>query len=196
MVNSNVLTQELWGTTWTYVKTVVDTAREPFLILDKDLQVLAANESFYQLFKVARSETEGTFVYEIGNKQWDIPVLKKLLEEIIPRETFFKDFEVDHIFPTIGRKIIKLNARQIFGIKEKEFPDLILLAMEDVTDRQLAQNKLEEYTKRLEEEFEKRTQELEMRVKELEKLTKMLAERELELKDLRKEIEELKKKLK
>ena len=87
------LSNELWETTWTYVKTVVDTVREPFLVLDKNLQVVAANETFYQLFKVARADTESKYVYNIGNKQWNIPALKKLLEEIVPCDTFFKDFE-------------------------------------------------------------------------------------------------------
>lgn len=190
------LADELWATTWTYVKTVVDTVREPFLILDKNLRVVAANESFYQFFKVARSETENVFVYDIGNGQWNIPALKKLLEEIIPRETFFKDFEVDHKFPVIGRKIMLLNSRQIFGARDKSLPQLILLAIEDVTVRELAEKKLEEYTERLEEAIEKRTVQLEKRIRELEKMTKIIAERELKMIGLKKEISELKKKLK
>jgi len=190
------LSNELWSTTWTYVKTVVDTAREPFLILDKNLRVVAANETFYQLFKVSRSETENQFIYDIGNKQWNIPPLKRLLEEIVPRDTFFKDFEVDHNFPVIGRKIIYLNARQIFGAREKALPQLIILAMEDVTAKELAEKKLEEYTTRLEEAVEKRTVQLENRIKELEKITKVNSDQESIIAKLKKEIGELKSRLK
>ncbi|MDD2758373.1 MAG: PAS domain-containing protein [Patescibacteria group bacterium] len=191
----NGLANEIWQTTWTYVKTVVDTVREPFLILDKNLRVVAANESFYQFFKVSRAETENAYVYDIGNKQWNVPSLKRLLEEIVPRDTFFKDFEVDHNFQLIGRKIIFLNARQIFGARDKSLPQLILLAMEDVTAKELAEKKLEEYTQRLEGAVEKRTAQLEKRIKELEKLTKIIAERELKLVKLTKEISELRKRL-
>ncbi|MDD4901392.1 MAG: PAS domain-containing protein [Patescibacteria group bacterium] len=192
----NDLSNELWSTTWTYVKTVVDTAREPFLILDKNLRVAAANETFYQLFKVSRSETEDKYIYDIGNKQWNIPSLKKLLEEIVPRDTFFKDFEVDHVFPVVGRKIILLNARQIFGAQDRALPQLILLAMEDTTIRILAERKMEEYTQRLEEAVEKRTIQLEVRVRELEKITKIIAERESKIIELRKQVSELKQRLK
>jgi len=175
---------------------VVDTVREPFLVLDKNLQVVAANETFYQLFKVARADTENKYVYNIGNKQWNIPALKRLLEEIVPRDAFFKDFEVDHYFPVIGRKIIMLNARQIFGAESRSLPQLILLAMEDVTSKELAEKKLEEYTERLQEAVEKRTAQLERRIKELEKITKITAMQKSKIMKLEKEIGELKKKLK
>jgi len=191
--NQKNLANELWATTWTYVKTVVDTVREPFLILDKNLRVVAANESFYQFFKVTLAETENVFIYDIGNKQWNLPSLKRLLEEIIPRETFFKDFEVDHVFPVIGRKIMLLNSRQIFGARSKALPQLILLAMEDVTAKELAEKKLEEYTERLEEAVAKRTVQLEKRVKELETMTKTIAKRELKVAELQREIIQLKK---
>jgi nitrogen-specific signal transduction histidine kinase len=191
--NQKNLANELWATTWTYVKTVVDTVREPFLILDKNLRVVAANESFYQFFKVTLAETENVFIYDIGNKQWNLPSLKRLLEEIIQRETFFKDFEVDHVFPVIGRKIMLLNSRQIFGARSKALPQLILLAMEDVTAKELAEKKLEEYTERLEEAVAKRTVQLEKRVKELETMTKTIAKRELKVAELQREIIQLKK---
>lgn len=184
---------ELWETTWTYVKTVVDTVREPFLILDKNFKVVVANEAFYQFFKVARASTEKQDVFKIGDGQWNIPSLKRLLEEILPRDTFFKDFEVDHDFQIIGRKIMRLNARQIYGTKDKSLPQLILLAMEDVTAKELAEKKLEEYTTRLEEAIDKRTIQLENRIKELEKLTKIIAERESMVLKLRAEIDTLKK---
>lgn len=129
------LADRLWEESWTYIKTVVDTVREPFLILNKDLCVMAANESFYRIFQVEPATTENKHVYELGNGQWDIPALRKLLEEILPSNTFFKGFEVIHEFPGIGRKVMMLNARRIFqeGNALGVSP-IILLAMEDVTE--------------------------------------------------------------
>jgi hypothetical protein len=103
---------------------------------------------------------------------------------------------VDHNFPVIGRKIIYLNARQIFGAREKALPQLIILAMEDVTAKELAEKKLEEYTTRLEEAVEKRTVQLENRIKELEKITKVNSDQESIIAKLKKEIGELKSRLK
>src|SRR3989339_107369 len=129
--------ERLWEESWTYIKTVVDVVREPVLILDHDLKVMAANESFYRMFQVEVKDTENKIVYELGNGQWNIPALKKLLEDILPQNTFFKGFEVSHDFPVIGHKIMILNARQIRSKEEnakKMLPPIILLAMEDVTD--------------------------------------------------------------
>jgi PAS domain-containing protein len=121
---------------WTYVKTVADIVREPILILDKDLRVMAANDSFYRMFQVDQKDTEHTLVYKLGNGQWDIPELRKLLEEIIPKNTFFKDFEITHEFPFIGRKVMVLNARQIHFVNNDApelFPSIIFLAIEDIS---------------------------------------------------------------
>src|SRR5689334_10999042 len=107
------LVARVWGESWTYIKTVVDVVREPILILDKELHVMAANEAFYRTFQVELKDTEHKIVYELGNGQWNIPALKKLLEDILPKNTFFKGFEVIHEFPFIGRKVMILNARQI-----------------------------------------------------------------------------------
>ena len=122
---------------WTYIKTVVDIVRGPILILDKELRVMAANEPFYKMFQVEPKDTENKAVYELGNGQWDIPALRKLLQDILPKNTFLKGFEVAHEFPLVGRKVIILNARQIHfkeGIVSELFPPIILLAMEDVTE--------------------------------------------------------------
>ena len=127
----------LWEESWTYIKTVVDVVREPVLILDKDLRVMAANESFYRTFQVEPKDTEGKIVYELGNGQWNIPALRKLLEDILPKNTFFKGFDVAHEFPFIGRKVMILNARQIHPKEDATkglFPPIILLAIEDVTE--------------------------------------------------------------
>ncbi len=128
---------QLWEESWTYIKTVVDVVREPVLILDKNLCVLAANESFYRTFQVELKDTEGTLVYKLGNGQWDIPDLRRLLETILPKNTFFKGFRVTHDFPSIGRKIMILNARQIHytgTLTTTAIPPIIMLAMEDVTE--------------------------------------------------------------
>lgn len=109
---------------------IVDTVREPLIVLDGDLRVVSANRSFYHAFFVKQEETEGRFIYDLGNRQWDIPDLRRLLEEILPRQEAFRDFKVDHVFPSIGRKVMLLNAREI---KRDEGVNLILLAIEDIT---------------------------------------------------------------
>jgi len=100
---------------WTYIRYVVDLAREPFLILDKSLRIISANESFYRTFLVAQEETEQKLVYDLGNGQWNSPQLRSLLEDILPKSTFFKDFEVEHEFPLIGKKVMMVNARNVFS---------------------------------------------------------------------------------
>jgi transcriptional regulator with GAF, ATPase, and Fis domain len=132
-------------------KNVLTSIREPLIVLDSDLKVVTANASFYHTFNVQPDETEGTLVYDLGNRQWDIPRLRELLEEILPRNTVFNDFEVAHTFETIGRKIMHLNARRIY--QEPNQTQLIMLAIEDVTER-------ENYKRHLEEMVEERTVEL------------------------------------
>lgn len=163
--------ERLWEESWTFIKTIVDTVREPFLILDKNLCVLAANESFYRIFQVNQSDTENKLVYELGNRQWDIPSLQKLLEEILPSNTFFKGFEVAHDFPGIGRKVMILNARRIYrqGKDASAFPPIILLAMEDVTELMGVADMLAKHTTKFEEEMAERTGKLETHIRELEK---------------------------
>ena len=95
-----------------YAESIVTTVREPLLVLDGDLRVVSANRSFYATFKVGPAETEGRFVYDLGDGQWDIPRLRTLLEEIIPKNGWFDDFEVEHEFEHIGRKSMLLNARR------------------------------------------------------------------------------------
>src|SRR6185503_1214329 len=85
MENKKIEADELWEFAWTYIKTVVDTLREPFLILDSNLKVLSANRTFYLFFKVTQKETEGKLVYNLGDGQWNIPKLKILLEDILPK---------------------------------------------------------------------------------------------------------------
>ena len=113
---------------------ILGSIREPLVLLDSDLKVVKANGSFYRTFKVKPDETEGILIYEIGNRQWNIPKLRELLEDILPKNSVFNDFEVEHNFETIGRKIMHLNARRIY--RKSNQTQLILLAIEDVTDRE------------------------------------------------------------
>jgi two-component system CheB/CheR fusion protein len=116
-----------------YAESIVDTVREPLVILDADLRVVSANRSFYQTFQVKLEEAGGQSFYHLGNKQWDIPELRKLLEEILPQQTVFNDYEVEHDFPDIGQRTMLLNAREVR--REGGEERLILLAIEDITER-------------------------------------------------------------
>ncbi len=170
-----------------YIKTFSDTAREPFLVLDTDLKVVGANESFYKNFQVAKEETENRLVYDLGNGQWDIPELRNLLEDILPSKKVFNDLEVTHEFPKIGLKIMMLNARQLDTTKQ------ILLAIEDITLKRAIELKTANYTKELEKGVADKTKELQIRVDELSKLNNIMIGRELKMVELKGEIAELKK---
>src|SRR5579872_2120740 len=116
-----------------FAEAIVETVREPLLVLDKDLHVKLANQSFLRTFRASKGETERHLLYELGNHQWDIPELRRLLEDVIPQHTEFRDFEVTHDFPGIGRRTMLLNARKL---SQPGFnSELFLLAMEDITDR-------------------------------------------------------------
>ena len=168
-----------------YMKTLVEVARESFLILDSNLRVVSANPTFYENFKVSPEQTENVFLYELGNGQWNIPVLKSLLEEILPQKKVVKDYEVTHTFQQIGEKTICLNARQI----DIDTAHMIVLAMEDITVRKEIEQKLAKYTAELEETILARTREIVDRVKELESLNKVMVGRELKMIELKKELE-------
>jgi chemotaxis protein methyltransferase CheR len=154
--------------------------REPLLLLDSDLKIVKANRSFYRTFNALAEETEGILIYELGNRQWDIPKLRELLEDILPQNTAFDDFEVEHNFETIGRKIMHLNARRIY--REPGQTQLILLAIEDVTGP-------ENYKRHLEELVGKRTAELRAAMDEAEKGRQAAETALCEIKLLKKQIE-------
>jgi len=122
-----------------YALNIVDTVREPLLILDTTLRVQSANRAFYQTFHVSREETVKQLIYELGNGQWDIPALRTLLEDIVPKSSVFNDFELEHTFPVIGRRVMLLNARKL---QAGQHGELLVLAMEDVTARKLAEEEL------------------------------------------------------
>ena len=115
---------------------IVDAIREPLLVLDPDLRVIAASRSFYRTFAVTPRKTEGKLVFELGGGQWNIPGLRALLEDIIPKRRTVESYEVDHEFPSIGRRVMLLNARRVFD--ENGSASAILLAIEDVTRRREA----------------------------------------------------------
>ena len=114
--------------------------------------MVSANRSFFEFFKVNPEETEGQLIYDLGNKQWDIPKLRELLETILPEKTTFNDYRVEHYFNTLGRRTMLLNARQIQHIEGHE--RIILLAFEDITDKELAQLALEDSEERFRRLFE------------------------------------------
>ena len=132
--------QQLLDQIEAYAQDVVDTVREPLLILDSSLRVHSASRAFYQTFHVSSEETENRLIYELGNGQWDIPDLRTLLEDIVPTSSVFNDFELEHDFPTIGRRVMLLNARKL---RQGSHAELVVLAMEDVTERRRAEAEVE-----------------------------------------------------
>src|SRR3954447_10531815 len=122
-----------------YALNIVDTVREPLLILDTTLRVRSANRAFYQTFHVSPEETENRLIYELGNGQWDIPDLRRLLEDIVPKSSVFDDFELEHTFPVIGRRVMLLNARKL---QAGQHGELLVLAMEDVTQRRRSEEEV------------------------------------------------------
>ena len=120
---------------------MINTVREPLIVLDQDLRVVSVSRSFYEVFKVNPTETMEQLIYDLGNKQWDIPKLRELLETILPEKATFDNYEVEHDFTTIGKRIMLLNARQIQRVSGKE--KIILLAIEDITERREIENGLE-----------------------------------------------------
>ena len=141
----------------TYAQNIVDTVREPLLMLDTTLRVRSANRAFYQTFHVAPEETEGQLIYELGNGQWDIPALRTLLEDIIPQKSVFNGFELEHDFPAIGRRVMLLNAREL---RAGNHTEMLVLALEDVTERRRVHDLETRFTSELQESY-RRLQELE-----------------------------------
>jgi PAS domain S-box-containing protein len=138
-----------------YAESIVETIREPLIVLDTDLKVISANNSFYQTFKVNPEETKGQFIYDLGNRQWDIPKLRQLLEEVLPGNNTFDDYEIEHAFETIGPKTMLLNARRLDSVQ------MILIAIEDITERKWAVEKLQKN-----EELLRERKQIEMELKE------------------------------
>jgi len=130
-----------------YADNIIATLREPFLVLDKSLRVKTANRAFYNTFQVEKEETEGRFIFDLGNNQWNSPQLRTLLDEVLFNQHPVRDFDIEHDFPVIGKKIMLLNARRFESADSH--PELILLAIQDVTDRKRAEVTLEKKNERL-----------------------------------------------
>jgi PAS domain-containing protein len=114
-----------------YYKEITETMREPFLILDNEFRVVTANPAFYKKFKVLKKDTEGRLMYELGDSQWDASELRDCLERILPKKRKLNDYEITLDFPALGRRTMLLSARQV------DAKELILLAVEDVTEQKL-----------------------------------------------------------
>ncbi len=126
-----------------YADAIIRTVRGPLLVLNQDLRIISANEAFYSAFKVAPDDTENRLLYDLGNRQWNIPKLRVLLEEILPEKNTIEDFVVEHDFKDIGQKTMLLNARTL-----RQGPDktsLILLAIEDITERKQLEQQKDEF---------------------------------------------------
>jgi len=122
-----------------YAQSIVDTIREPLLVLNGKFEVISASRAFYDTFEVTPEATEGQVLYTLGNRQWDIPRLHEILETVLP-DTSFENFEIEHVFPGIGQRIMLLNAHRFPG--EAGTTQLILLAIEDITERKRAEELL------------------------------------------------------
>jgi two-component system CheB/CheR fusion protein len=147
VVNQEMISlNELVTASRDYAEAIIINLREPLLVLDKNLRIKTANNAFYKTFRVNENETEGVLIYDIGNKQWDIPDLRTLLEKILPEKSVFNGFEVTHTFSSIGKRVMLLNAREIINKNSSE--KLILLSIEDVTEQVNQRNKIEESEKR------------------------------------------------
>ena len=123
-------------------QSIVDTVREPVLVLDQRLRVIAASRSFYSSFKVRPEDTQGRLLYALGDGQWDIPKLRVLLEQIIPEHGVMEDYEVEHEFPGVGHRTMYLNARQV--IYKAGAESTVLLGIEDVTERRILEREKDE----------------------------------------------------
>ncbi len=144
-----------------YLEKVVDTVREGLLVLNRELIIQFANYSFYNMFAVTPEETIGQYVYELGDGQWNIPDLHRLLDDVLPENEAFNNYEIAHEFLNIGQRVMQLNARRVDHVQ------LILLAIEDVTEKQQARMALEELNRSLEEQVEQRTKQVQQLASQL-----------------------------
>jgi two-component system CheB/CheR fusion protein len=133
IVNKELLDRnEQLDRTRQYTESIVNTIRDPLIIMDKDLRIKRATAGFFKNFHLTENETEGQYIYEIGNRMWDIPRLRELLDELLPARQELNDFELIHTFPSVGKRVFCLNAKRINNLNGEE---LIILAMEDLTDK-------------------------------------------------------------
>jgi two-component system CheB/CheR fusion protein len=122
-----------------YAEAIIETIHDPLLVLDRELRVNTANRAFCRMFDVTEEQTAGVYLYELGNKQWDIPPLREALGQVLSDGGQITGYHVTHEFPTIGRRTMRLNARKLAGNDHRA--PMILLAFEDVTDREEANHR-------------------------------------------------------
>jgi two-component system, chemotaxis family, CheB/CheR fusion protein len=186
---------DLLSESYEYSEAIVATMHEPMLVLDKGLRVKSANQAFYEKFKVSEEQTEGMLLYDLGNKQWNIPALRKLLEDIIPKNAKFYNYEVKHTFVDLGLKMMSLNARRIIQKAHRE--QLILLVIADITEvKNLLIEKEIREKELLNKEIRDRKEEklrlenaVSQRTQELKKANESLEEKNTELLNMNKELE-------
>ncbi len=140
--NELLMRNEQLNESYDYSSAVFDTIREAVIVLDKDLRIKTVNQAFYRIFQVNEQDTEGILIYELGNKQWNIPQLRELLEDVIPRNMQIQGYQMEHTFPKIGKKIMLLNARRIMQKIHRQ--QLILIGIEDITEHKEAERLLAE----------------------------------------------------
>lgn len=186
---------DLLTESYEYSNAIVATMHEPMLVLGNDLRVKSANKAFYQSFGVTEAQTEGVLLYDLGNKQWNIPALRKLLEDIIPNNAQFYNYEVTHTFLNIGEKIMSLNASRVIQKTHRE--ELILLVISDITEvRRLIVEKEEREKELLKKEIrERKTEKLRLekavneRTQELKEANASLEVKNMALQNMNKELE-------
>ena len=151
-----------------FADAIVETVREPLLVLDADLRVQRANRAFYRCFQIEPADIERYRIFEMGDGHWNIPALRTLLEDLLPTNHAFVDYEVDHTFPGIGHRIMQLNAQRI------DHAQLILLAMEDITERKRVEREWEYLLSQREEFMAIASHELKTPVTSLKGYTQVL----------------------
>ena len=186
---------DLLTESYAYSEAIVSTMHEPMLVLGKDLRVRSANKAFYQKFGVTEDQTEGVLLYDLGDKQWNIPALRELLEEIIPKNSHFYNYEVKHTFSNLGEKVMSLNASRVIQNAHRE--QLILLVIADITEvRHLLLEKEMKDKAVLKKEIKERKAEklklekaVNQRTKELKEANESLENKNKELLNMNKELE-------
>jgi two-component system CheB/CheR fusion protein len=186
---------DLLNESYEYSNAIIATMHEPMLVLGKDLRVKSGNKAFYEKFGVTEEETVGELLYELGNKEWKIPALRKLLETIIPENSYFYDYEVKNTFLNLGEKIMSLNASRVVQVSQRE--QLILLVISDITEvRRLIVEKEQRDKELLKKEIRDRKAEklrlkqaVQNRTEELKIANKSLENKNKELQHMNKELE-------